>query len=321
MYIFIQRYIEENGCVMLRRVLNKEAWKKAAAGKKPRRLKLVADKNGIYTCPVNTCDSNGFKSKRGCRKHVYSRHGWYYFYDEKPNVAEIFPETIVNKNGYILPSKASTADMPMFSKNCQIATAFKTWLCSAGGSSKNPAQADQIVSKLWKFAKFCCEDMPCCSEISSSVMDYCVNSVSMIETFMDFLTENWKVGNSGKISYLNSLCHYLDYQRSKANISERISQFMAAEVFITRAKRSFSKNMRLEWTTNLAIENFEKMNYWATLLELQKVIPYHEARYQQIILIAKSFEPKVMPHDLSFCTSFIVCVLFLMVKGSRPMTY
>ena len=77
---------------MLRRVLNKEAWRKAAAGKKPKRLKLVPDKNGIYTCPINACDSNGFKSKRGCRKHVYSRHGWYYFYDEKPNVAEVFPE-------------------------------------------------------------------------------------------------------------------------------------------------------------------------------------------------------------------------------------
>ena len=29
----------------------------------------------------------------------------------------------------------------------------------------------------------------------------------------------------------------------------------------------------------------------------------------------------IAPHDLSFATSFIVAVLFLMVKGSRPMTY
>ena len=28
-----------------------------------------------------------------------------------------------------------------------------------------------------------------------------------------------------------------------------------------------------------------------------------------------------MPYDLSFATSFIVAVLFLMVKASRPMTY
>ena len=28
-----------------------------------------------------------------------------------------------------------------------------------------------------------------------------------------------------------------------------------------------------------------------------------------------------MPHDLSFATSFIVAVLFLMVKASRPMNY
>ena len=29
----------------------------------------------------------------------------------------------------------------------------------------------------------------------------------------------------------------------------------------------------------------------------------------------------IAPHELSFATSFIVAVLFLMVKASRPMTY
>ena len=29
----------------------------------------------------------------------------------------------------------------------------------------------------------------------------------------------------------------------------------------------------------------------------------------------------IAPHDLSFATSFIVAVLFLMMKTSRPMTY
>lgn len=307
---------------MLKRVLNKEAWKTAVGGsKKPRRLKLQPDKNGTYFCPVSTCDSDGFKSKRGCRKHVCNRHGWYYFYDEKPNIVDIFPEICVSKDGYTLPPKASTSAMPAFSKECKVAIDFKSWLCSPGGSSKSHTQADQIVTKLLKFTKFCCDDMPCSAEVKIKVVDFCVNSVTMIEEFMDYLTKHWRVGNAGKISYLNSFCHYMDYQRSKGNITEKLSQFMAAEVFITRAKRSYNKNMRLEWNTNLAIETFEKLNCWATLAELQNVIPYHRTRFEQIVLIATSQDPKLSSHDISFCTSFIVCVLFLMVKGSRPMTY
>ena len=63
------------------------------------------------------------------------------------------------------------------------------------------------------------------------------------------------------------------------------------------------------------------INCWATLADLQKVIPFHANRYKQIILNSTTPSSCIAPHDLSFATSFIVAVLFLMVKASRPMTY
>ena len=58
---------------------------------------------------------------------------------------------------------------------------------------------------------------------------------------------------------------------------------------------------------------------WASLGDLQKVLLFHENRFQQVINLAKG--NAVIPHDLTFATSFLMTVLFLKVKGSRPMTY
>ena len=63
------------------------------------------------------------------------------------------------------------------------------------------------------------------------------------------------------------------------------------------------------------------INCWATLTDLQKVIPFHANRYKQIILNSTRSSSCIASQDLSFATSFVVTILFLMVKASRPMTY
>ena len=74
--------------------------------------------------------------------------------------------------------------------------------------------------------------------------------------------------------------------------------------------------MGIEWNTLLSIEYLENINCWTTLKDLQNEIPYHENRYKQIVINAKYDNSS--SHDL---TSFIVTLLFLKVKASRPMTY
>ena len=52
-------------------LLPKSVWKNAnGASNKAKRLHLVPDQDGFFTCPVSNCDSNSYRSKRGCRKHV-----------------------------------------------------------------------------------------------------------------------------------------------------------------------------------------------------------------------------------------------------------
>ena len=156
-------------------------------------------------------------------------------------------------------------------------------------------------------------------EVTRHVVEYCVGSVELIQKFRTYLEEQCKLGNSGIISYLQSLSHCLDFLRFKGLKANEISTLITTEVFFSRAKQCLRKKLRVEWNTVLSIEHLEDINCWASLGDLQKVLPFHENRFQQVINLAKG--NAVIPHDLTFATSFLVTVLFLKVKGSRPMTY
>ena len=305
-----------------KRLLPKPLWQKAVGvTHKPRRLCLKANLDGDYICPVKCCDSEGFKSQRGCRKHVFIKHGWYYFFEEKPDHSRYFPEHNTRVNKVKIRKRSTTASMPSFSKSCTIGLLFSRWLQSPGGGGKGLVQCDQILCKVLKFAKFCCEDVDSSWDIPEVVIDYCIGSVTLISEFVEYLQNKWIIGHSGVIGYMNALSHMLDYRRSQAIRNDNISVFVASEIYLDRVKKCLSKKMKSEWSVVLSIEYLSSINCWATLEDLEKVIPYHADKFTQILLNSGNKETIVPPNDLSFATSFIVAVLFLLVKASRPMTY
>ena len=304
----------------MKRTFNKKEWSTVqGASKKAKRLKLTSDKDGIFLCPLNGCDSNAYKSQRGCRKHVTEKHGWYFYFDEKPKIEDAFPDKLLSLTNKISPTRTKTWDMPSFPDKCTIAQDFVTWICSAGGGGKDRNQGQQICKKILKFAKYCCSDLDDAHDLSKVLLEFCVGSVDFIERFVVFLENECKMGKPGIISYLQSLSHCLDFLRYKGVDSEKISLFMTSEVFLSRAKQCLRKQMRVEWNTLFSIETLESKNCWASLDDLQAVLPFHEPRYNQVIKLVKTNNHS--SRDLSFATSFIVSSLFLDVKSSRPMTY
>ena len=178
-------------------------------------------------------------------------------------------------------------------------------------------QADQTLCKVLKYLKFCCSDVSSGWNVPETVKGYCLRSLNMLSDFVDYLQNEWKIGYSGIIVYMNALGHLLDFRRTFSNsASENVSVFLASEIYLQRVKRFLSKKMKLQWDEVLSVDYLDSINCWATLADLQKVIPFHANRYKQIILNSTC----TAPHDLSFATSFIAAVLFLMVKASRPMT-
>ena len=302
----------------MKRTFSKEDWKSVeGASLKAKQLKLTPNQDGLFVCPVLNCDSDSYHSQRGCRKHVSTKHGWYYYFETKPNVDETFPEKIVSSKRAATRNK--TWDIPFFSEKCEIAQAFMSWICSAGGGGKDRNQAQQICRKILKFCKFCLDNLEENYELSQTLLEYCVGSTDFVERFLKFLEDDCKLGKSGMISYLQSLTHCLDFLRHRGIRPEKITIFLATEVFLSRAKQCLRKRMRVEWSTLLSIEHLESINCWASLADLQKVVPYHEDKYNQVINLAQINAH--ISHDLSFATSFVVTLLFLKVKGSRPMTF
>ena len=147
-------------------------------------------------------------------------------------------------------------------------------------------------------------------------VDYCLGSLNMLSDFVEYLQNEWKIGYSGIIGYMNALGHLLDFRRTFSNsASENVSVFLASEIYFQRVKRFLSKKMTLPWNDVLSVDYLNSISCWATLADLQKVIPFHANRYKQIIVNLTTPSSSIAPHDLPFATSFIVAVLFLIVKA------
>ena len=87
--------------------LTKPIWKSVIGGNpKAKRLKLQADNDGLFSCTVHFCEHGRCHSKRGCRKHVYTKHGWYYYFEYKPEMDKVFSSLNTRNSTYKLPQRS-----------------------------------------------------------------------------------------------------------------------------------------------------------------------------------------------------------------------
>ena len=119
----------------------------------------------------------------------------------------------------------------------------------------------------------------------------------------------------------HSQIYSVDYRKFCSPPASVLKNFAVTEVYVKRARKYLAKDMRLNWTTDLDIETLESRRSWATLSEVQSVIPFHIEHYKSILETCKMNSSCVKPGNLTFATRFIAAYLFLKVKGCRPMTY
>ena len=228
------------------------------------------DIEGSYKCPVPECHHEGFTTQRGCRKYVKVQHQWFIYFNEKPNLEnspakEELPTEILNE------SRSDTSSLPTFPTSCEIWEHFNKWLTSCGGGSKSQRQAHQILSRVFKFFKFCCEDE---EKLSYEVVDFSLSSPTLLFRFVDVMEEEWKLQHAGRLGYLDSISEYIDFRKVR-NPSEHVLRNLAiTEVHLKKARRSISKMMRLQWVRDLDTETLEAKGHWATMPELVDVISH-----------------------------------------------
>ena len=288
----------------------------AGAAVKKRKLHLQKDCEGIYQCTVESCLHSGFKSERGLRKHINIRHPWYLWFDSKPHI---------NRSEASLPvdakAKNTTHKMPAFSLNKGLGLEFLKWLQTTCGGDKEKKEAIQIGRRAMKFLMWAMGNTTEEEDAKQDYIDVCVGSPAIFNGFVRVVTEDWKLGASGALSYVKAISDLMDFRKSSGVSDDVLRTFVVTEVYLRRGKSNLQKRKAMEYSRNLDLESLIAKASWATLEELEKVIPFHSPKYQELLTKLTTYPESVSVADLTFCTRFIATFLFLRVKFSRPMSF
>lgn len=292
-------------------------WKELdGATKKKRVLSLRHNDENEYICPVNGCLHIAFKSQRGIRKHINSIHPWYFYFDEQPKVNREQAKEQATSS-----LRNSTHKIPAFSLETGIGLEFLEWLQTPCGGGKKAKDAKHIGRRAMKFLMVAFDETTEESVLSTDYIDCCLGSPNIIMSFLKLIMEKWCLQSSAALSYMKSIGDLLDFRKANGVTDNVLRNFTVSEVYIRRGKENLAKRKKLEYSRNLELESLISRDSWATLEDMEKVIPFHSPKYQSIVKKSKDGKESLSSSDLAFATRFIVTFLFLRVKCTRPMTF
>ena len=85
-----------------------------------------------------------------------------------------------------------------------------------------------------------------------------MGSTENLRCFIDTLQNEWRIGNSGQISYIHALIDLIDFRKITGVSSTILHNFAVVEVFLKRARRCITKKMRMNFSMELDIKTLER---------------------------------------------------------------
>ena len=284
------------------------------ARKKKRKLHLERDDNGIFICPISCCLHVGFKSERGVRKHINSKHEWFFYFDSQPEVKR---EEAQNQQPE--KRKASTHKQLAFSIDNGCGFDFVQWLQTPCGGGKKLKEAKQAAKRGMKFLMYSMGDSEDGVTAEESFIDCAVGSPTMLMKFLKLLLEEWRLKAAGTLSYLQAITDLCDFRKCHGVSDSVLRMFAVTEVYLRRSKSTLYRKRNVEYSRNLNLEALIAEESWATLEDMEKVIPHHSPKYQELFRKAGS-NNQLAVSELAFATRFLITFLLLRVKCTRPMS-
>ena len=286
------------------------------ARKKKRKLHLEPDDKGIYLCPLSNCLHVGFKSQRGVRKHVNNKHKWFFYFDSQPEVKR---EEAQSSNSD--RKRPSTHKQLAFSIDSGCGLEFVQWLQTPAGGYKKLKEAKQAAKRGMKFLMFCMGDCEDGISAQESYIDCVVGSPTMLMKFLKLLLEEWGLKSAGALSYLQAVSDLCDFRKCHGVPDSTLRLFAVTEVYLRRSKSTLYRKRNIEYSRNLNLEALIAGESWATLEDMEKVIPHHSPKYEELFRKAKSETDNMLTvSELAFATRFLITFLLLRVKCTRPMS-
>ena len=224
---------------------------------KPKRLHLEKDEtDSLYHCPVQVCDHEGFQSQRGCRKHLNSKHSWFFYFDGKPELKHHNQSAQVSRTNLTVTTTNDCAStettrihavklFPSFSVCGKMGQDFANWLTGSGVGYKKDRTAKQIAKRSFKLLKFSCEDE---EELTFEVIDYSLCSPNLLFKFIDFLQDECKLGHGGRLGYIDAISDLMDFRKINGASDTVLQNLSATELYLKRARKTVAKMMRLQWS-------------------------------------------------------------------------
>ena len=286
------------------------------ARKKKRKLSFEAEEDELFVCPVSNCLHAGYKSKRGLRKHINSLHEWFLFFDNQPKVSrEEAQRRPVTK------SKPSTHKQPAYSIETGFGLELVVWLQTPCGGGKSGRDAKQVARRGMKYLLFCVGDSADGVSAPEDYVDCCIGNATMLMKFLKLIMEDWRLKSAGAISYLQAISDLCDFRKWHGVTDSTLRLFAVTEVYLRRSKSTLYRKRNLEYSRDLSLESLIAQKSWATMKELEQVIPYHSEKYKDIFCRAGENDGETITiSDLAFATRFIITFLLLRVKCTRPMS-
>ena len=164
-------------------------------------------------------------------------------------------------------------------------------MTGSGGSYKKDRAAQQIVTRCFKFLRFCCEEE---EELTFDVVDFSLCSPNLLFKFIDYLQDECKLGHGGRLGYIDAISEMIDFRKLHGASEAVFQKFSATELYFKRARKTVAKMMRLQWTQDLDIETLEARGHWATMEELLEVMKFHAAlqkHHKDLQIESSSSEP------------------------------
>ena len=75
-------------------------------------------------------------------------------------------------------------------------------MTGSGGGYKKDRAAQQIITRCFKFLRFCCEDE---DELTFDVVDFGLCSPNLLFKFIDNLQDECKLGHGGRLGYIDAI--------------------------------------------------------------------------------------------------------------------
>ena len=244
-----------------------------------------------------------------------SIHPWYYWFDEQPRLQR---EDAVRLQKLRL--KSTTHKMPAFSLTTGIGYDFFKWLQTSCGGGKSQKEATQQGRRAMKFLMYAVGEPSMDAILSDGFIDCCLGTPSIIINFLQSITETWELSYSGSLNYLRAMSDLMDFRKSLGVTDNVLRTFTVTEVYIRRGIGNLTRQKKINYNRNLDLEQLIARNSWASLEEMEKVIPYHAPKFQDIVKNIRCSSSATV-YDIAFATRFIITFLFLRVKCTRPMSY